>query len=643
MIKAGTTNVVRYFMMRKVSDGTAFTGATITTFDLQYTRELTAAATKIDGIVGTGGATTHVDNKVFELDATSSPGLYMVCFPDAAFAAGVNQVTLSLKYDATVFTEAQNIQLVAFDPFDTVRMGMTALPNAAAAAAGGIPLSTAGSLEMDTLADWVNAGRLDAILDELTVNVDAIETDTQDLQTQVGTAGAGLTGITGAQLAADQAVNATKLGGATVTATTSVTIPAASTLATTTGAVGSVTGAVGSVTGAVGSVTGGLNTAGTITTLDALDTAQDTQHGTTQTAITNLNDPTAASIADAVWDEPIEDHDTQGNMGWSQMLTTYLGPDGPGVFIDSTAANTNTVVGTDGTEINPVSTPAAARTIADAIGVKVYYLEGNSDITLGATHIDWEFIGFGAVADNVINLGSSDVSRSLFRNLTIEGTQGGTGRITAKDCALQDPGAGDTTLHIFAERCGIVDRIQIDTANNNVFDQCFSLVAGSGTPVIQATGAAGTVALRHYSGGIEFETLSASHNVSVELVGQVVFNADCNVNANVAVRGTATITDNTAGMASLTETATVNMAKVNAEVVDVLFTDTDAEPAQGAPGATISLADKIGFLYKAWRNRSTQTATQYSLYNDDATTIDHKATVSDDATTADKTEVVSGP
>jgi hypothetical protein len=51
----------------------------------------------------------------------------------------------------------------------------------------------------------------------------------------------------------------------------------------------------------------------------------------------------------------------------------------------------------------------------------------------------------------------------------------------------------------------------------------------------------------------------------------------------------------------------------------------------------------IGFLYKAWRNRSTQTATQYSLYNDDASTVDHKATFSDDATTADRAEIATGP
>ncbi len=84
-------------------------------------------------------------------------------------------------------------------------------------------------------------------------------------------------------------------------------------------------------------------------------------------------------------------------------------------------------------------------------------------------------------------------------------------------------------------------------------------------------------------------------------------------------------------------------ASVNAQVVDALNTDTYAEPAQGTPGATITLAAKINYLYKAWRNRSTQTATTYSLYNDNATTVDHKATVSDDATTADKGEVVTGP
>lgn len=64
-----------------------------------------------------------------------------------------------------------------------------------------------------------------------------------------------------------------------------------------TGAVGSVTGNVGgNVTGSVGSVLGGINTTGgTITTLDALDTAQDAQHTTTQGLVT-----TADTVVDAI-------------------------------------------------------------------------------------------------------------------------------------------------------------------------------------------------------------------------------------------------------------------------------------------------------------------------------------------------------
>ena len=84
-------------------------------------------------------------------------------------------------------------------------------------------------------------------------------------------------------------------------------------------------------------------------------------------------------------------------------------------------------------------------------------------------------------------------------------------------------------------------------------------------------------------------------------------------------------------------------AQVNAEVVDALNVDTYAEPGQELPPATTSIVKKIGYLYKAFRNRFTQTATEAKLYNDDGVTVDQKATVSDDATTYDRNEMGSGP
>lgn len=104
-------------------------------------------------------------------------------------------------------------------------------------------------------------------------------------------------------------VNAKQFGGAPVTATTSVTIPAASTLATTAGAVGSVTGAVGSVTGAVGSVTGnvGGNVVGSVASVTA---------GVT---VTTNNDKTgyglSSAAVQAIWDALTSALTTVGSIG----------------------------------------------------------------------------------------------------------------------------------------------------------------------------------------------------------------------------------------------------------------------------------------------------------------------------------------
>lgn len=87
----------------------------------------------------------------------------------------------------------------------------------------------------------------------------------------------------------------------------------------------------------------------------------------------------------------------------------------------------------------------------------------------------------------------------------------------------------------------------------------------------------------------------------------------------------------------------VSAADVNAQMLDVLNTDTFAEPAQGAPAATATLVTKIGFLYKFLRNKITQTSTTLSVFDDAGSTVDHKATVSDDGTTYTRGEIGTGP
>jgi hypothetical protein len=89
-------------------------------------------------------------------------------------------------------------------------------------------------------------------------------------------------------------------------------------------------------------------------------------------------------------------------------------------------------------------------------------------------------------------------------------------------------------------------------------------------------------------------------------------------------------------------TATMKTS-VKTQVTDGLAVDTYAEPGQGNPAATTTLALKLAWLYKAWRNQSTQSSSQYSLYNDAANVVDQKAPVSDDGSTLTRGEVATGP
>ena len=68
-------------------------------------------------------------------------GYYRFDVPDAAFASGAAGVLIGGTVTGMVMIGVY-IPLVAYDSQDTVRLGLTALPNAAQSAVGGIPIKT---------------------------------------------------------------------------------------------------------------------------------------------------------------------------------------------------------------------------------------------------------------------------------------------------------------------------------------------------------------------------------------------------------------------------------------------------------------------------------------------------------------------
>lgn len=72
-----------------------------------------------------------------EIDATNMKGVYRLDIPNAALT-GATDVVVMLSGAANMTPVVLEIELTAIDNQDSVRAGMTALPNAAAAASGGV-------------------------------------------------------------------------------------------------------------------------------------------------------------------------------------------------------------------------------------------------------------------------------------------------------------------------------------------------------------------------------------------------------------------------------------------------------------------------------------------------------------------------
>jgi len=174
------------------TDGGGLTGLVYNTSGLTCYYRIGATGTATALALATQTVTgAHTDGGFVEIDSTNMPGMYRLDLSDAIVGtAGISKIYLHGAADmAPVIVE---LEVVSVNKYDSVRGGMTALPNAAADAAGGLPISDAGGLDLDTklasadeitaarmgaLTDWIDGGRLDLILDTLAADVVNIAAD----------------------------------------------------------------------------------------------------------------------------------------------------------------------------------------------------------------------------------------------------------------------------------------------------------------------------------------------------------------------------------------------------------------------------------------------------------------------------------
>lgn len=152
------------------TDGTPETAVEHDTggIDLWYRRE-GATKTAITEAALAALDSAHSDGGIEHI----GDGYYRLDLPDAAVATGANGVMVGGAVTGMIVIGCY-IPLTDVNPYDSVRAGMTALPNAAADAAGGLPISDAGGLDMDAT-DTAVAG-IQTDLDNATDGLGALKT-----------------------------------------------------------------------------------------------------------------------------------------------------------------------------------------------------------------------------------------------------------------------------------------------------------------------------------------------------------------------------------------------------------------------------------------------------------------------------------
>lgn len=171
IIKKGATSQFLYFIALDSASttggrktGIVYNAAGLTAY---YVRS-GGSATAITLVTLAAANSAYSSGGFKEVDSANMPGLYRIDVPDAAFASGVDSVVITVKGAAGMVQADIEVQLVAIDPQDTVRAGLTALPNVAAGSDGGVLLYNAltrammGIMNFGTL---TSANSLGGVLD----------------------------------------------------------------------------------------------------------------------------------------------------------------------------------------------------------------------------------------------------------------------------------------------------------------------------------------------------------------------------------------------------------------------------------------------------------------------------------------------
>ena len=225
------------------------------------------------------------------------------------------------------------------------------------------------------------------------------------------------------------------------------------------------------------------------------------------------------------------------------------------VYYDAGAtANTNTTVGQDGTPHNPVTSEAAAKTLAEAVGMKIC-IKGAYALTLDYS-AGFSFSGCDGAAEITCS-GAADISDCDFEKIGVSGAfLSNTDTTKFTDCQVHDITSGSLNQGLagFLRFCGMYGDIAVQgllTSEVHLYE-CFEAEITAGNkPTLDWTDNTreSDALVRDFKGQLNFKNcLNASIDIQVNNAVSGYFELDSSINlagVDIIMQGIGTLVDNT--------------------------------------------------------------------------------------------------
>lgn len=278
---------------------------------------------------------------------------------------------------------------------------------------------------------------------------------------------------------------------------------------------------------------------------------------------------TPTTITDNVWDEVLNSgsHNVDGSAGkrlWT--LQDYGGYEAGSVWIDTVGGSSNGIVSNiNGTVGLPSNNITSAYTIAQNNLLNQFFVNQNSNIDLTGFSSDLTQYRFWGNRWSV-NLGGINIDKIIFENCHVNGT--GITSVSGAQfnkAILDDVTIGPSEFH----GCYFIDDFTVGSAGEYIFDQCFSASAGeTAIKFDMGSGVGATeVTFTHWSGNVQINNMSTGDIVTIEGTGNVIIDSSCNA-GDISIRGTVSVTDNSAGAVTVTSDAVIDQQRISDAVWD---------------------------------------------------------------------------